>query len=192
MIRNDKSNGGYDLKTLVELYQETKGDGYFEALWNEVKAFAITKIKRYPSIEREDAISIAMECLWEAVNKIKKGKNILTFYGRILDNRLYDIYFKKMQSLKYKMNAEAYSLESMKEDINYEPSVTGIPFDINEFNNECHLVDKEVLMVSMIYEGYKQREIVKQLKLDMTTYELLLHNIREKIENNYLKNSIKI
>ena len=192
MIRNDISNGGYDLKTLVELYQETKGDGYFEALWNEVKAFAITKIKRYPSIEREDAISIAMECLWEAVNKIKKGKNILTFYGRILDNRLYDIYFKKMQSLKYKMNAEAYSLESMKEDINYEPSVTGMPFDINTFNSECHLVDKEILMVSMIYEGYKQREIVKQLKLDMTTYELLLRNIREKIENNYLKNSIKI
>ena len=128
MIRNDLSNGGYDLNTLVGLYQETKGDGYFEALWNEVKAFAITKIKRYPSIEREDAISIAMECLWEAVNKIKKGKNILTFYGRILDNRLYDTYFKKMQSLKYKMNAEAYSLESMKEDINYEPSITGMPF----------------------------------------------------------------
>lgn len=192
MIRNDLSNGGYDLNTLVGLYQETKGDGYFEALWNEVKAFAITKIRRYPSIEREDAISIAMECLWEAVNKIKKGKNILTFYGRILDNRLYDTYFKKMQSLKYKMNAEAYSLESMKEDINYEPSVTEMPFDINMFNNECHLVDKEVLMVNMIYEGYKQREIAKQLKLDMATYELLLKNIREKIENNYLRNSIKI
>ena len=42
------------------------------------------------------------------------------------------------------------------------------------------------------YEGYKQREIVKQLKLDMATYELLLKNIREKIENNYLRNSIKI
>ena len=71
-------------------------------------------------------------------------------------------------------------------------TVTGMPFDINMFNNECHLVDKEVLMVSMIYEGYKQREIVKQLKLDMATYELLLKNIREKIENNYLRNSIKI
>ena len=90
------------------------------------------------------------------------------------------------------MNAEAYSLELMKEDINYEPSVTGMPFDINMFNNECYLVDKEVLMVNMIYEGYKQREIVKQLKLDMATYELLLKNIREKIENNYLRNSIKI
>lgn len=183
------NNGGLQLEELAFRYATTKGDIYFNQLWSRVMPFSIKISNKYPSIEYEDKISIAMECLMDCCNNLKEGQNVLTLYGRILGNRLYDLWGKSMQTGKYKINSEAASLEKMQEDVNYEPSTSIDEFSLNLFYSDCKFANIEAMMVELIYQGYNKCEIKARLKLKSEDYSQLLENIKNKIRNNYLEES---
>lgn len=186
-MEQTKTNcGGLRLEDMAYLYATTKEDTYFNQLWYSVKLFAIKITNKYPSIEMEDKLSIAMECLMNACNGLKPGQNLLTLYGTILNNRFCDLWGKKMQTGRYKLNADAYSLDKLQEDINFQPSYEDNLFNLDLFNIECKLVGIELKMVGLIYEGYTRTEIRKQLKLTIENYNNILQGIKDKICNNYL------
>lgn len=192
MLKENVDYKGLWLNDLVSKYNETNEERYFNELWSKVKPFSIMKAKRYPSIEFDDIISNSMECLWIALNTIKKDSNLLTYYGKILESRFFDIYNKKMQSKKYKMNSEALSIDSLKEDLGYEPSIDDIPFSLELFEYECKLAGIEITIVELVNAGFKQREIINKLKLTKEGYSNLLNNIKTKIRNNYLGENYRI
>ena len=64
-----------------------------------------------------------------------------------------------MQAAKYKMHSEASSLDALKDDINYEPPFIDDQFSIEMFKTECDIVGLESSILTMIYEGYKSKEI---------------------------------
>ena len=72
-----QSNRGLELSKLAQAYMSTGKEEYFNTLWYNCKAFAITILKRYPSIQYEDGISIAMECLWNSVRALKPNQKLL-------------------------------------------------------------------------------------------------------------------
>lgn len=191
-LKNENINKGLELNGLISLYKETREDKYFNRLWDNVKSFAIMKGKRYPSIEFDDIISNSMECLWISLNNIKEGNNLLTYYGRILENRFYDIFNKKMQSKKYKMNSQSLSLEDLKEDVGYEPGKLDDTFNLEMFEYECKLIGIELTIVELIYTGFKQNEIIKKLEIDRKIYKNLLEEIKNKIKVNYLGEKVRI
>lgn len=182
-----QNNRGLELSKLAQAYMSTGKEEYFNTLWYNSKAFAITILKRYPSIQYEDGISIAMECLWNSVKALKPNQNILTLYGTVLQNRLYDMFHKTMQMGKYKINAEAASLDLMKEDTNYEPTYNDDHFSIEMFKTECDILGLESNILTMIYEGYKSKEIISKLNLTKELFNDMMNIIREKINNNYLQ-----
>ena len=191
-MKNEIVYGGLELNNLVSLYNETGEEKYFNELWYKVKAFAIMKSKRYPSIEFEEVITNAMECLWVSLNNIRKGANLLTYYGRILETRFYDIYHKRMQTGKYKINSEALSIEGLKEDAGFEPSINEMPFNLELFEYECKLAGMEITIIELINAGYKQKEIINQLQMDKETYKSLLEGIKNKVKVNYLGQKVRI
>lgn len=191
-LKNENINKGLELNSLISLYKQTREDKYFNKLWDNVKSFAIMKGKRYPSIEFDDIISNSMECLWISLNNIKEGNNLLTYYGRILENRFYDIFNKKMQSKKYKMNSQSLSLEDLKEDVGYEPAKLDDTFNLEMFEYECKLIGIELTIVELIYTGFKQNEIIKKLEIDRKLYKNLLEEIKNKIKVNYLGEKVRI
>lgn len=186
-MKQEMKHRGFELGELAYMYKQTKEDIYFEGLWSQVKPFAIKISKKYPSIAKEDRNSISMECLMDCCNNLKEGQNVLTLYGRILGNRLYDLWGKKMQSGKYKINSEAYSLEKLNEDVNYQPVYREDDFSIEMFNKECRLVKMEANLVNLIYQGYNRNEIRKKLELTLEEYNNLLETVKNKITNNYLE-----
>lgn len=181
------SNRGLELSKLAQAYMSTGKEEYFNTLWYNSKAFAITILKRYPSIQYEDGISIAMECLWNSVKALKPNQNILTLYGTVLQNRLYDLFHKTMQAGKYKMFSEATSLDELKENINYEPTYNDDSFNIEMFKTECDIVGLESNILTMIYEGYKSKEIISKLNLTKDLFNTMMDIIKSKINNNYLQ-----
>ena len=182
-----QSNRGLELSKLAQAYMSTGKEEYFNTLWYNSKAFAITILKRYPSIQYEDGISIAMECLWNSVRALKPNQNILTLYGTVLQNRLYDLFHKTMQTAKYKMHSEASSLDALKDDINYEPPFIDDQFSIEMFKTECDIVGLESSILTMIYEGYKSKEIISKLNLTKDLFNSVMDIIKSKINNNYLQ-----
>lgn len=182
-----QSNRGLELSKLAQAYMSTGKEEYFNTLWYNCKAFAITILKRYPSIQYEDGISIAMECLWNSVRALKPNQNILTLYGTVLQNRLYDLFHKTMQAAKYKMHSEATSLDALKDDINYEPPFIDDQFSIEMFKTECDIVGLESSILTMIYEGYKSKEIISKLNLTKDLFNSVMDIIKSKINNNYLQ-----
>lgn len=182
-----QSNRGLELSKLAQAYMSTGKEEYFNTLWYNSKAFAITILKRYPSIQYEDGISIAMECLWNSVRALKPNQNILTLYGTVLQNRLYDLFHKTMQAAKYKMYSEASSLDALKDDINYEPPFIDDQFSIEMFKTECDIVGLESSILTMIYEGYKSKEIISKLNLTKDLFNSVMDIIKSKINNNYLQ-----
>ena len=99
---NENNNGG--LEVLVKEYQNTGDEYLFVEIWNEVKPFCIKMAQKYPSIPYEDRISIGMECLWECCKNLDNKHKLLTLYGRVYANRLLDMFYKKMQSHKFRIN----------------------------------------------------------------------------------------
>lgn len=171
---------------LVKKYQETGEEKYFEQLWELVKPFGIMIARKYPSIPFEEREPLAMHCLWDCCKTFKEGKNLLTLYGTVLGNRMYDFWGKKMQTQKYKINSEAASLDKLKEDVNFQPAAEVDNFNIELFYYECKLIGIELKIVALINEGYRKTEILKKLKLKSEEYNELLEIIKEKVRNNYL------
>lgn len=177
-----------DLEKLVSYYQVTRRDEIFNTIWKMVKPFSIKIGNKYPSIPMEDRKSIAMETLWECCNNLIEGKKLLTLYGTVYGNRLFDLFAKKMQSGRYKINQTAASIEEMYETVGYQPSYTEDDIFLKEnLYNQCRLLEREIQLVELLDMGYKKMEIIKQLKLRREEYNNLLESVQNKIEDNWLK-----
>ena len=99
------SSGNMELGELVKSYIETNEDQVFNMIWQKVRLFSIKICNKYKSIPTEDKETIAMECLWNCFSSekdrqilIKGESSLLTLYGTVLKNRLYDVWVKKMHS----------------------------------------------------------------------------------------------
>ncbi|MGM9543556.1 MAG: hypothetical protein ACI3T9_01100 [Romboutsia timonensis] len=172
---------------MVSSYKVTRDDHIFDQIWGMVKPFSIKVGSKYPSIPFEERNSIAMETLWECCNNLKEGKKLLTLYGTVYKNRLFDLFAKKMQSGKYKINEQAASLEELYESVGYQPSYDDIDIFIKEdLYKQCNLLNREIQIVELLDMGYKAREIVKQLKLERKEYNKIVESIQLKIEENWL------
>ena len=174
---------GFDLEELAQLYNTTQDELYFNQLWYGVKAFSISISKKYVTIPYEDKISIAMEVLFRCLPKLNSGKGkVLTYYGNALRCE-YISYIEKQKTKKAELNDSAYSLEQLKEDINYEPSKEIDFFSVDDFISEHDLDILESAVVRLLNDGYKTMEISKSLKLSLQDYKQLLTNIQNKILN---------
>ena len=174
---------GFNLEELAELYNATQDELYFNQLWYGVKAFSISLSKKYVTIPYEDKISIAMEVLFRCLPKLNSGKGkVLTYYGNALRCE-YVSYIEKQKTKKAELNDSAYSLEQLKEDINYEPSKEIDFFSVDDFISEHDLDILESAVVRLLNDGYKTMEISKSLKLSLQDYKQLLTNIQNKILN---------
>lgn len=174
---------GFNLEELARLYNTTQDELYFNQLWYGVKAFSISISKKYVTIPYEDKISIAMEVLFRCLPKLNSGKGkVLTYYGNALRCE-YVSYIEKQKTKKAELNDSAYSLEQLKEDVNYEPSKEIDFFSIDDFISEHDLDILESAVVRLLNDGYKTMEISKSLKLSLQDYKQLLANIQNKILN---------
>ena len=174
---------GFNLEELAQLYNTTQDELYFNQLWYGVKAFSISISKKYVTIPYEDKISIAMEVLFRCLPKLNSGKGkVLTYYGNALRCE-YISYIEKQKTKKAELNDSAYSLEQLKEDINYEPSKEIDFFSVDDFISEHDLDILESAVVRLLNDGYKTMEISKSLKLSLQDYKQLLTNIQNKILN---------
>ena len=174
---------GFDLEELAQLYNTTQDELYFNQLWYGVKAFSISISKKYVTIPYEDKISIAMEVLFRCLPKLNSGKGkVLTYYGNALRCE-YVSYIEKQKTKKAELNDSAYSLEQLKEDVNYEPSKEIDFFSVDDFISEHDLDILESAVVRLLNDGYKTMEISKSLKLSLQDYKQLLMNIQNKILN---------
>lgn len=192
-MNNEMNQGGSALLDLVEKYNSTNDDMYFNQLWEEVKAFSFMISKKYHEIEFEDKISIAQEVLWNCCKKLKEGKNLLTLYGTALNNRYYDTWAKKMQRDNFKLNDTAASLDQMFEDINYQPAVEQDMFSIEMFLYEAKLTKLETDLCILLYEGYKRAEIMNKLNMKNSgQYNRLMEKLRNKVNINYLSEGLSI
>lgn len=176
---------GFDLEELAQLYNTTQDELYFNQLWYGVKAFSISISNKYVTIPYEDKISIAMEVLFRCLPKLNSGKGkVLTYYGNALRCE-YISYIEKQKTKKAELNDSAYSLEQLKEDINYEPSKEIDFFSVDDFISEHDLDILESAVVRLLNDGYKTMEISKSLKLSLQDYKQLLTNIQNKILNKH-------
>ena len=176
---------GFNLEELAQLYNTTQDELYFNQLWYGVKAFSISISKKYVTIPYEDKISIAMEVLFRCLPKLNSGKGkVLTYYGNALRCE-YISYIEKQKTKKAELNDSAYSLEQLKEDINYEPSKEIDFFSVDDFISEHDLDILESSVVRLLNDGYKTMEISKSLKLSLQDYKQLLTNIQNKILNKH-------
>lgn len=192
-MNNETNQGGSALLDLVEMYNSTNNEMYFNQLWEEVKAFSFMISKKYHEIEYEDKISIAQEVLWNCCNKLKEGKNLLTLYGTALNNRYYDTWAKKMQRDNFKLNDTAASLDQMFEDTNYQPSFEQDLFNIEMFIYESRLTELEATLCILLHQGYKRSEIMNKLSMKNSgQYNRLLQKLRNKINVNYLSEGLTI
>lgn len=174
---------GFNLEELAQLYNTTQDELYFNQLWYGVKAFSISISKKYVTIPYEDKISIAMEVLFRCLPKLNSGKGkVLTYYGNALRCE-YISYIEKQKTKKAELNDSAYSLEQLKEDVNYEPSKEIDFFSVDDFISEHDLDILESAVVRLLNDGYKTMEISKSLKLSLQDYKQLLTNIQNKILN---------
>lgn len=174
---------GFNLEELAQLYNTTQDELYFNQLWYGVKAFSISISKKYVTIPYEDKISIAMEVLFRCLPKLNNGKGkVLTYYGNALRCE-YVSYIEKQKTKKAELNDSAYSLEQLKEDVNYEPSKEVDFFSVDDFISEHDLDILESAVVRLLNDGYKTMEISKSLKLSLQDYKQLLTNIQNKILN---------
>lgn len=174
---------GFNLEELAQLYNTTQNELYFNQLWYGVKAFSISISKKYVTIPYEDKISIAMEVLFRCLPKLNSGKGkVLTYYGNALRCE-YISYIEKQKTKKAELNDSAYSLEQLKEDVNYEPSKEVDFFSVDDFISEHDLDILESAVVRLLNDGYKTMEISKSLKLSFQDYKQLLTNIQNKILN---------
>lgn len=174
---------GFNLEELAQLYNTTQDELYFNQLWYGVKAFSISISKKYVTIPYEDKISIAMEVLFRCLPKLNSGKGkVLTYYGNALRCE-YVSYIEKQKTKKAELNDSAYSLEQLKEDVNYEPSKEIDFFSVDDFISEHDLDILESSVVRLLNDGYKTMEISKSLKLSLQDYKQLLTNIQNKILN---------
>ena len=177
--------GFNNLEELAELYNTTKNELYFNQLWYNVKAFSVSIGSKYVTIPYEDKISIAMEVLFRCLPKLNSGKGkVLTYYGNALRCE-YISYIEKQKTKKYEFNDSAYSLDQLKEEINYEPSRELEYFSVDDFISENDLDRLESAVVKLINAGYKSNEISKSLKLTLQEYKQLLTNVQRKISMNY-------
>lgn len=176
---------GFNLEELAQLYNTTQDELYFNQLWYGVKAFSISLSNKYVTIPYEDKISIAMEVLFRCLPKLNSGKGkVLTYYGNALRCE-YVSYIEKQKTKKAELNDSAYSLEQLKEDINYEPSKEIDFFSVDDFISENDLDILESAVVRLLNDGYKTMEISKSLKLSLQDYKQLLTNIQNKILNKH-------
>lgn len=176
---------GFNLEELAQLYNLTKNELYFNQLWYGVKAFSVGIGSKYVTISYEDKISIAMEVLFRCLPKLNSGKGkVLTYYGNALRCE-YISYIEKQRTKKYEFNESAYSLDQLKEEINYEPSKETHYFSIDDFISENDLNALESALVKLINAGYKCKEISKYLNINLKEYKELLSNLQFKILNNY-------
>lgn len=177
--------GFNSLEELAELYNTTKNELYFNQLWYNVKAFSVSIGSKYVTIPYEDKMSIAMEVLFRCLPKLNSGKGkVLTYYGNALRCE-YISYIEKQKTKKYEFNDSAYSLDQLKEEINYEPSKELEYFSVDDFISENDLDRLESAVVKLINAGYKSNEISKSLKLTLQEYKQLLTNVQRKISMNY-------
>lgn len=185
-LENEISGGqGFNLEELAELYNSTKNELYFNQLWYNVKAFSVSIGSKYVTIPYEDKMSIAMEVLFRCLPKLNSGKGkVLTYYGNALRCE-YISYIEKQKTKKYEFNDSAYSLDQLKEEINYEPSKELEYFSVDDFISENDLDRLESAVVKLINAGYKSNEISKSLKLTLQEYKQLLSNVQRKISMNY-------
>lgn len=173
----------FNLEELAQLYNTTQDELYFNQLWYGVKAFSISISNKYVTIPYEDKISIAMEVLFRCLPKLNSGKGkVLTYYGNALRCE-YISYIEKQKTKKAELNDSAYSLEQLKEDVNYEPSKEIDFFLVDDFISEHDLDILESAVVRLLNDGYKTMEISKSLKLSLQDYKQLLTNIQNKILN---------
>lgn len=192
-MNNEMNQGGYDLLSLVALYNETEDERYFSQLWEEVKAFSFTISKKYYEISIEDKESVSKECLWNCCKTLKPGTNLLTMYGTVLNHRFYDMWAKKMQRDNYKMNANAMSLDQMYEDVRFEPRSPEREFSLEMFIYECQLSELEAVLCTLLYQGYKRADIMKVMNLTNSgQYNRLINKLREKVNKNYSKEGLCI
>lgn len=174
---------GFNLEELAQLYNTTQDELYFNQLWYGVKAFSISISNKYVTIPYEDKISIAMEVLFRCLPKLNSGKGkVLTYYGNALRCE-YISYIEKQKTKKAELNDSAYSLEQLKEDVNYEPSKEIDFFSVDDFISGHDLDILESAVVRLLNDGYKTMEISKSLKLSLQDYKQLLTNIQNKILN---------
>ncbi len=55
------------------------------------------------------------------------------------------------------------------------------------FKTECDIVGLESSILTMIYEGYKSKEIISKLNLTKDLFNSVMDIIKFKINNNYLQ-----
>lgn len=189
MKLNNEISGvqGFNLEELADLYNTTKDELYFNQLWYGVKAFSVSIGSKYVTIPYEDKMSIAMEVLFRCLPKLNSGKGkVLTYYGNALRCE-YITYIEKQKTKKYEFNESAYSLDQLKEEINYEPTREIDFFSVDDFISENDLDKMQSALVKLINVGYKSNEISKSLKLTLAEYKQLLKSVQEKISMNYIE-----
>lgn len=196
-MMNDKISGGLELNKLAMEYKSSNNERSFEILWEKVKPFAFKMAYKYRnSIEEEEIEQIAMICLFDCCRYIKDQTNLLTFYGKILINRLYDVYNAPKKRGNDKLNKEAYSLDltydnNGNEYSAYNPAVEDDIFFKEDFYKQCKLADNEITLVELLSIGYKQKEIKEELHIYNQQYKRLLNNIRNKVLDNYYGTILK-
>lgn len=175
------------LQNLVIAYQRTNDDYYLTELWNEVKPFSIKITNKYYNASKDDKESLSLECLWKVCKTIKPNTNFLTYYGTVLNNRCYDCFVKQANTNNRKVLNEAYSLDKLKEDLNFDPGYDQENFNLNFFFEQCKLTEQESTLCALFYMGYKRVDIVNRLKLiKKNEYIGILASLRDKIAIYYL------
>lgn len=190
-MNSKKIKEGNTLTELVEKYNSTNNEIYFNQLWEQVKAFSFMITNRYNDVEYDEKISISQEVLWKCCKKLKKGKNLLTLYGTALKNRFYDEWAKRRQTQKYRINSTAMSLDQLYEEVKFEPAEHMDIFNIEMFIDESKLTGMETDLCILLYEGFKRSEIMN--KLNMTNngqYNRLIKIVRNKVKINYLAENL--
>lgn len=189
-MKNTITNRGLELIELVKYYKELGDERYFEELWSRVKPFAFKMGHKYKGmISIEEMEQTALICLFDCCRYIKEDCNVLTYYGKILLNRYYDITHPYRKKPGEKINREAFSLDATYEDdsSNYvlNASMEDDIFIIEDFYKHCKLVRDEIAMAELLNMGYKKKDIIEKLEIEAKDYKRIRKNLLGKVKSNY-------
>ena len=56
-----------------------------------------------------------------------------------------------------------------------------------DFYRTCELRNIEITLVQLLNQGYKRREIARELNIKINEYDTMLRIIQNKVENNWSK-----
>lgn len=168
IVKEDLKKSVDELAILAkESFRTKKYNRYFSALYYK-SVFAFSKIFfKYPKYDSEDAVSLLLETISEAVEKYdNKVSRFTTFTWNILKRKIIPNYYKELKK---------FEPAALNDNKSYNQNFQDILIAID---TESRITLKQKLILKYISLGYKQTEIANKLSLSYDRYKSELFKVK--------------